>query len=452
MPKKKVLILQPSYSHHDRPGFIRRRNRYGLIPSLISPYLAAFFPREHCDVRLHDEILADPDPRHVEDLVVIPFYTSQADRAYALADAYRAHGSPVLMGGYHASQRPEETAEHADCVVVGEFEPVAGRVVADWMEGKLRPRYVSDCFADLNAKPFPRYDLLDWKAYRSPWMRVSVPLETSRGCPHDCDFCSVKLMHGQRMRFRDIPLVLDDIARIRRETPHGDEHCLFFTDENLSLAHPRNIALLEALVPLKVGWSSFFSMENARQPALLDLAHRSGCLGAVIGFENVDKRNIAAVNKPANHVEQYVEAARAFKRAGIQVFGCFISGFPDDDAASLRRTVETLDAMGIPFAFHYPLYPTPGTRLYDRYVAEGRLKDPRYWLRPHSPCDLIFRPHFDGEPGGFPEAFKAMTRDFYSLPRIVKRSLPWGRRAPGTLLTNLGLRYLTGKDGENATL
>lgn len=452
MPKKRVLILQPSYSYHDRPGFIRRRNRFGLIPSLISPYLAAFFPPELCDVRLQDEILEDPDPALHEDLVVIPFYTSQADRAYALADAYRAHGTPVLLGGYHVSQLPEEAAQHADCIVVGEFEPVAQALVSDWLDGKLKPEYRADCFADLTGIPFPRYDLLNWKAYRNPWIKMAIPLETSRGCPHDCDFCSVKLMHGTRMRFREIPAVLDDIARIRRELPWGEEHAIFFTDENLPLAHPRNIKLMEALVPLGIHWFSFFSSENAKRPDLLELAARSGCVAAIIGFESVVDGNIQSVNKGVNRVEHFVATAQAFKRAGIQVFGCFISGFPDDDEEVLEQTLEVIEAMGIPFVFHYPLYPTPGTRLYERFLAEGRLKDPRFWLQPHNPYDLIHLPKFDARPGGYEGAYKRMTHDFYSLRRILKRSLPWGRKAPVTLLTNLGMRFLTAKDGANATI
>ncbi len=447
--RKRVLILQPSFYMHDERGLIKRRHKRCFAPALISPYLASFFSAQECEVIIRDESIHEVDVGQRYDLVAISFSTGQAQRAYEIADLARRNGSSVALGGYHASACPDEALLHADAVVVGEFEGVAEQFIGDFLGDGVGGVYRPKKLFSMKGMRFPRYDLVDWPKFSTPWF-TKFPVETSRGCPHRCDFCCIHVVHGNKVRFRPVEEVLGEIDRIRTDFRHL-RPTFFFTDENMGPHYQRNYDLLEGLASRNVTWSVFLSVETCNHPEYVALAARAGCAGAVIGFETVDEANLRSVHKTANHIEDYYRAAELFRKHRIPVYATIMGGFPNDTHSTLGRIVQFLDSARIPFAFFYPVYPFPGTCLYERMRDEGGLTDDQFWLRVHSIYDIVRMQNFGNGQGSFEAAFREMTTGYYSLPGIWRRSVASGRFVR-VLAENLGLRDLYSRYDSYATI
>jgi radical SAM superfamily enzyme YgiQ (UPF0313 family) len=444
-----VLILQPSFYLHDERGLIKRRNKLCFAPALVSPYLASFFPARECQVELRDEIIHDIDFAASYDLVAISYSTGQAQRAYEIANAFRDNGCAVALGGYHASACPEEALEHADAVVVGEFESVADRFVDDFLGQGIRGLYRSQQPFSMEHMRMPRYELIDWPKFSTPFFS-KFPVETSRGCPHRCDFCCIHTVHGHKIRFRPVTEVLEEIDRIttdfRRLRP-----TVFFTDENMGPHFERNYQLLEGLASRTITWSVFLSVETCNHPEYVALAARAGCTGAVIGFETVDEANLRSVHKTANRIEDYYRAAELFRRNRIPVYASIMAGFPNDDESTLKSIVDFLNKARIPFAFFYPVYPFPGTELYMRMRDEGQLTDSQFWLKVHNIYDIVRLRNFARNGQRFEDAFRRMTARYYSPGGMLRRSMGSGCFVR-VLVENLGLGRLYSRYDSYATI
>ena len=451
MPFKKqtVLIVQPSFYLHRTGKLIKRRTKMCFAPALASPYLASFFPHEDFTVEIADESVHAIDFGRKYDLVAVTFSTGQAQRAYEIGDAFRARGVPVAMGGYHASACPEEALLHCDAVVVGEFEGVAERFVRDAGERHLSGIYKNETHFDMKAMRFPRYDLIDWGKFSTPFF-TKFPLETSRGCPNACDFCCIHVVHGRKPRFRPVGDVLADIDRIKADFSRL-KPMIFFTDENMGPFYSRNYELLEGLVSRKIHWSVFLSMESCNRPDYIALAAKAGCTGAVVGFETTDRNNILSVNKIHNNIEDYYKAAELFRKHRIPVYATIMAGFPDDDRQTLDNILSFLKKAGIPFTFFYPVFPFPGTKLYERLKADGTLAHDRFWLEKHNLYDLLRLRNFQSATVSFESEFRLMTRSYYSVPSIISRTIAAGG-SPLIFAENLGLMLLYRQYDSYATI
>lgn len=384
----------------------------GLLAPLGLMCLAAHTP-EGVDVRIIDESVERIDFNDVPDLVGISTMTATAPRSYDVADRFRAMGAKVVLGGVHASMLPEEALEHADSVVVGEAEEIWPGVVSDAAAGRLEPIYRQEAFSDFKRPLLPRRDLITPKRY---WSANVV--QTSRGCPHSCNFCSVTAFNGRRIRVRDIDNVLSEVESLPRSNLMRKK-VVPFVDDNIAANPGHAKELFKALIPMKIQWGSQASISIARDEELVELAAASGCRFLFIGLETLSPRSLEEMGKSQNKVEEYAEALRRLKKNNIQVMGAFVFGFDADDESVFSDTVEFAIENKIQVAQFANLTPYPGTRLYSQLLEENRV-EPNFWLDPSWDSHVVFQPK-QMSPRRLYDNTHQVHLDFYSYRSIFKR-------------------------------
>jgi radical SAM superfamily enzyme YgiQ (UPF0313 family) len=327
------------------------------------------------------------------DLVGISTITATARSAYELGDMFRAKGIPVVYGGPHATFLPEEALQHGDYVITGEgeaglpmlAEALNGNGSLDgvpglvWKEsGLIRRNPPAAPIEDLDLLPFPDFSLLDMGSLTKMGIqgpgRSTIPMQTSRGCPFDCTFCSVTGMFGRRYRHRSTASI---IAELSNYDP--SERIIFFYDDNFA-ANPRKTKeLLREMINQKLGfeWSTQVRSDVARDPEMLDLMVQAGCTSLYIGFESVDPQALREMKK-SQSVEDIRFAIREIRRRGVHIHGMFVFGFDTDTPESARATVDFALSEKVDTAQFMILTPLPGSGFYTRVLAEGRLID-RQW-------------------------------------------------------------------------
>jgi radical SAM superfamily enzyme YgiQ (UPF0313 family) len=333
--------------------------------------LAGLTPAD-VDVTFYDdrmEALPADDPA---DLVAISVETYTAKRAYQIASTYRRRGVPVVMGGFHAALCPDEVARYADAVVIGEAETVWPEVLDDARAGTLRRRYRATERPSLIGLR-PERSIFTGKRY----LNVGL-VEAGRGCHFKCDFCAVTKVFDATQTRRPPGEIVDEIKRVRQEF---GRKLIFFVDDNITSNLEQAKEFFRALIPLKVRWVSQSSINAAHDEEFLDLLRRSGCMGVLIGFESVDPKNLASMNKRFNTMRGGFEAALAnLRRYGIRVYGTFVFGYDFDRAETFGETVAFAKRHNLYIAAFNHLTPFPGTTLYDRLERDGRLRYERWWL------------------------------------------------------------------------
>lgn len=360
----KILLVQPS--HLDDQGRPFRFQKL-FMPSLSLLTVAALTPPD-VEVRLALDPVEDLDLDQPVDLVGIGALTTQAPRAYQIARAFRDRGRKVILGGIHASMCPDEALQHVDSVLVGEAEDIWAQMVEDARRGTLQRRYQADRPPDLSRLVIPRFDLLRHDLHmKLPFEAMThIPIQTTRGCPHDCSFCSVVAYLGRRMRKKPIENVVREI-----ESVHPQK--VLFADDNIIGDPEYARALFRALVPLRIRFFCQMGTNILRHPDLMELAAEAGCCEALFGIETSSSTSLHAVDKKVNHPEQYDELFRQLKQVGILAHASVIFGFDDDTVEGLRRRVDEALAWDVNYLLINALTPLPGTRLYEEARARGRL-------------------------------------------------------------------------------
>jgi len=392
-PAVKILLISPrgSFLSRDREFqefFSRSRElatyrRYwsGLGQGL--PIVAGVTPPD-IQVELVDENHEAIDFSAACDLVGLTAMTQQADRAYEIAAEFRARGTRVVMGGIHATVLPEEARRHVDSVVVGEAERLWPRLLEDVRRGKLAPVYSGGPPVDLRDTPLPRYDLLRGKRYQAVW------LQTTRGCPRDCEFCAASRVFGTAYRHKDEDQVLEEVALVRR-TLEGAQ--IGFGDDNMFVNQAASRKLLEKLIPLKIRWYTQTDISVARDDGFLKLLRRSGCMVLFIGFETLTEeglRGIDARGWKLRQLARYAEDVRRIQGHGIGVMGAFMVGLDSDEISCFERIHRFVTDNNLYAAQITISTPLPGTRLRERLEREGRLLPARW--REHTCLNVTFRP------------------------------------------------------------
>jgi radical SAM superfamily enzyme YgiQ (UPF0313 family) len=439
MKHKKLVLVNPV--NPARTGLTV--NRGSRFPPLGLGIVAALTP-EHWDVELVDENW-EPFTYREADLVGITAFTAAANRAYQIAAAYRARGVPVVMGGIHASMRPQEARAFVDAVVVGEAETVWPKVVADVEAGQLEPIY-QGAWGDLVGLPHPRREL-----FHPDYVFASV--QTSRGCPMDCEFCSVTAFNGRRYRRRPPEEVLDELETISHEM-------LFFVDDNIigygQRSRDQALALFRGMVErgLDKHWFCQASLNFADDEEVLHWAGRAGCDMVFLGLEAEEVDALAEVNKQLNlrrGVESYERAFRRIHRAGIAVLGAFIFGMDGDTPEKLRQRTDYMIRSGTDVMQTTYLTPLPGTRLFEHLQAQGRLlytDFPQDWER----YDMTEVVHHPGRmpPQALSQTMRACNRRMYARPVLLRKALRtlWQTRNPMAMMftwhSNLSYRNVAG--------
>lgn len=381
------------------------------VPNLALPLLAALSPPE-VEISYTDDLLTpidlDRDLKEVN-LVGITVLTKTALRAYQLADAYRKKGIPVVLGGIHATALPEEAIGHADAVVLGEAEEIWPHLLEDARTGHLKPFYRQEGFTDPRRIPIPRREILPRRGY----FPLDV-VQVTRGCPFQCEFCSVRKFFGGTYRFRPIPEVINEIRNLRHRL-------VMFNDDNIIGNPTFSKELLQALLPLKKKWVGEVSLSGLKDVENLSLLAKSGCIGLLIGFESLSRNNLIQSRKYQNHPEEYEEIIDALHRHGITVWASFIFGFDEDDPSVFEETVAfaiRAKLFSVVFAL---LTPYPQTSFYQRMQEEGRLVQDRWWLLEKPEASA---PHFVPKKMSrdmLREGWKTAWKEFYSFPSILKR-------------------------------
>jgi radical SAM superfamily enzyme YgiQ (UPF0313 family) len=364
-----VTLIKPTLGRlEDRP-FVDEARMEPLQLGLLAGLTPA-----GVDVRLLDDRVDPIDADEPTDLVGITIEAFTARRGYEIADAFRERGVPVVLGGMHPTLIPEEAAEHADAVVTGDAEAVWAGVVADAHDGRLRPRYDGAPGIPQAGGALPRRDLYAGKGY----LPISL-LQFGRGCRYRCEYCAVSAYFDHRHHVRPVDEVCAEIQSQARDV-------LFFVDDNLIADVDAAKALLRALIPLRVRWVSQASIDQVRDPELMDLLVASGCLGNVIGFETLDPASLRRMRKASNlgmAAGHYADAVAEIRSHGLQTWAAFLLGYEEDTPESILATCEWGIDQHFTFGAFNVLMPYPNTPLYRRLEAEGRLLyDGRWWLHP----------------------------------------------------------------------
>jgi len=340
--------------------------KYGGNPPLALPTIAALTPPD-VDVKIIDENVEPINFDEKVDIVGITFMTPLAPRAYQIADEFKKRGATVVLGGIHVSMLPEEAIQHADAIVIGEAENIWEELIVDFQKAKLQKIYKCEQRPDLKDSPIPRWDLLKKDAYNI------YPVQTSRGCPFDCDFCAVKAFMGGKYRHKPIENVIKEVQTLQDIT--NNTKSIFFCDDNINADTQYAKALFHALIPLGIRyWWGQASIKVAKDEELLSLMYKSGCRQLFIGLESISPQTIKLFGKDkVNKVEEYKEAIEIIHSHGIAVFGSFILGSDYDDEGIFEETVKFIEDSNIAFSMINILTPFPGTRLYQRLEDEGRI-------------------------------------------------------------------------------
>jgi radical SAM superfamily enzyme YgiQ (UPF0313 family) len=384
---KRLLLISPIA----RSGLVAK-DFFFRLPVLGLLKVAALTP-EGWDVTIIDEKVESVDLSQEADLIGITAMTPTANRAYEIADAYRRRGIKVVMGGMHPSSLPEEALAHCDSVVVGEAE---------------------------NLLPLP-----DWERYRSKGYLPVHFLETTRGCPLDCEFCAVTNAFGGRYRNRQCDEV---IAELRGLRPFDGlftlKNCVFFVDDNIISNRVYAREFLGRIADLKLKWFGQASMNIARDDEILKLCQRSGCVGLFIGFESLSSETLREMGKPINQPQQYLESIRRIHDHGIGIDGSFVFGFDTDDEGVFDRTLEFVLEAKLEVGYYSILTPFPGTRLHARLQEEGRILT-RDWSL-YDTSHVVYRPR-RFTPEQLLEGYCRVLKETYTVRSVFHRL--WGTTA-----------------------
>jgi radical SAM superfamily enzyme YgiQ (UPF0313 family) len=401
------------------PGFLERAMTLFAMPSLSLITLAGMTPDDlEIVYREYREFPADSPPPC--DLAAITSFTAQVEDAYRIADIYRARGTKVVMGGLHVSMLPDEAAEHADAIAVGEGELLWPRILDDFRHGRLAPRYEPPLGAryDFSNSPMPRYDLLNPEKYNR------FPVQTSRGCPFKCEFCASSIMLTPRYTHKPVQRVIEEIREIKRRWPHP---FIEFADDN-TFADPRyGKQLVEAVARENVKWFAETDISVAQDDELLRLIAESGCRQILVGLETPTGRGLDGLELRSNwkyrRRDFYREAIERIQSHGITLNGCFVLGLDGDTEEVfdlIPRFVEETALYDVQVTVQTAF---PGTPLYRRMLAEGRLTEPRNW-RKCSLFDVNFRPaNMTAE--RLERKFQDLVREIYKPEAMTRRHRRW---------------------------
>jgi radical SAM superfamily enzyme YgiQ (UPF0313 family) len=403
----KVTLIEPAMIKRqglsEKPSWVLQPLSLAALAGLTPPGV---------EVEAVDDRIEAIDYDQPRDLVGLSVKTFTARRAYQIAAEFRRRGVPVILGGHHPTLLPEEAGRHADSLLLGEAEGVWDRVLADLRRGRLQPIYRQD-------ETLPRPELSALQADRGifagkRYLPVAM-VESTRGCPFACNFCSVTAFFGRSFRHRPPQEVAAEVAALGTKF-------VFLVDDNIVGDREAAKQLCRALIPLRIRWISQASLTMTRDRELMRLMRDSGCAGVLVGIESLSRDNLRQIRKGWNTVGiGYEEALEIARDHGIAVVGSFILGMDEDSLETLDLLLEFAIRQRFFAVLFNLLTPYPGTELYEVFRRQGRLARPRWWDDPgYTYGSLVFEPKgMSGE--ALAQKRLQMYRDFYGTASLVRR-------------------------------
>src|SRR6202048_302312 len=397
------LINPKTDSLTTRPLYLNRA-LYSPLAGLLA--VAAGIPRDRYEVVLTDENIESIDFDLKADLVGLSAMTSYVNRGYEIADAFRARGVPVVMGGVHPSFMPQEALKHCDAVVIGEAELVLDKLLDDLEQGTVRGAYRADRLHPMEGLSMPRYDLLKKNRYVN---RTFV--QTSRGCHQGCTFCAEPLMNGLKFRYRPVDEVIHEMENCGSRTVSINDADFFGTPDR-----PKEV--MRALKGRGLHWQAGVTSKLAQDDRLLELAAESGCTLLSIGFESISRSTLKRVHKRVNRPETFTALVEKVHSYGIMVFGLFMFGFDGDDRSVFEETVRFNRESDYDACAYSTLTPYPGTLTWYEMKKANRIGS-FDWTK-YDQGHVVFRPaQMSGD--GLRPGQSRTYETFYSLASIASR-------------------------------
>jgi radical SAM superfamily enzyme YgiQ (UPF0313 family) len=402
----RLTLIHPCIGRRTGEKYIRTWQMEPLAPAV----LARLTPND-VEVKFYDdrmEVIPYDEPA---DLVALSVETYTARRAYEIASEYRRRGVPVVMGGFHATLVPDEVAEYADAVVIGEAEGLWPTLIEDFRQGKMQPVYRSAKRPSL-AGMTPDRSIFLGKRY--------LPLglvEAGRGCHFKCEFCAIQSYFASTQTRRPAEEVCEEIRR-------NPKPLYFFVDDNITSNLDEAKELYRQLIPLKIRWVSQASINVAHDEELLRLLKASGCQGLLIGFESLNPENLRKMHKSFNTMKGgYPVALENLRRFGMRLYVTFIVGYDGDSHQSLLDVTRFAEEHRFYIVAFNHLTPFPGTPLYDRLQSEGRLLYDKWWLDPGYRYGMVPYTPAGMTADQVKEGCISARREFYRFSSIWRRSL-----------------------------
>lgn len=383
MKKKKLLLINPANT--SRRGFLANEGSKARFQPYGLGIVAALTPA-HWEIEILDENF-DRFEFKPADLIGLTSYTSNIVRAYEIASVYRARKIPTVIGGIHVSMVPEEAARYVDTVVIGEAESTWAKVINDFDDGKIKQFYHSELL-DMKFSPIPRRDL-----YHPRYKSASI--QTTRGCPSNCDFCSVTAFNGKNYRPRPVEHILEELV----QTPQKN---ILFVDDNIcgynETQKQHALDLFKGIVAngIKKNWLSQASLNFADDDEFLEWAARSGCRMILLGIESEKEQQLKEFHKTLNikRLDSYSKIFRNIHRHGISIVGTFIFGMENDQPRDLISRRNYILRSSVDAIQSTILTPLPGTPVFKKMESEGRIfknNFPDDWVNYHF-IEPVFQP------------------------------------------------------------
>ncbi|MCP4133730.1 MAG: B12-binding domain-containing radical SAM protein [bacterium] len=395
----KILLIAPCMDVNKRyPSSLR-------IPEIALSTIAGFTP-DHFTVDIIEEEVEDINFDTDHDLIGISSMTATAPRSYQIAAEFKKRGKIVVMGGVHPTILPDEALLHADSVVIGEAEGAWELLLEDYLQGRLKRKYLS-YQPDISNYPIPRRDFN--KKSRSLYNLKSI--STTRGCPYNCDFCCVPKFFGKKLRHVPVERVVRDIAASKAKV-------MVFCDDNI-LGRPQYAKeLFKAITPLNIKWVSQASISFVKDEELMKLAKKSGCMGFFFGLESVSESQLKNMRKNYSDISKIEESIKRVKDIGMIFHASMIFGMDDDKLNVFDDTLEFVLRNKISSTSFNILTPYPGTKIFEDLDREGRLLTKKWEYYNHD--TVVFQPkHMT--PMQLAEGYLRVKKEFYTVKSIAKR-------------------------------
>ena len=407
----KILLIQPK--RRNRNKFIGKTKAY--IPPLTLPLLAGLTPKD-INIELCDENVNEVNFSTDADLIGITGITSQINRGYEIADVFRRKGKKVVMGGIHVSAMPHEAKRHADSILIGEAEDLWEEIIEDFQNRCLKEEYKAGKYTDFKKLVIPRYDLLKLNRYRSSsgTKIPRIPLQATRGCPFNCQFCSVTKFWGPKIRTKPLENVEKELLQIKLLGTNK----IFFTDDNFIANISYTQKLLDLLEKYDFSWICQVSTNIYKHEDLIAKMSKVGCSAIYIGIETFSEENLNNINKRFNKKIDYNKLFALLHTYNVRATASMMIGLDGDTKESLEDMIHLLIRLKVSYAQLYILMLLPGTKIRENFLNENRIIDHNW---DHQNGTVVTYQPKNFQIKELQDCYWELYKKFYSYESIIKR-------------------------------